>query len=1554
MDRVEDLEAVAVIGMNGRFPGARNIDEFWSNLCSGVESISRFTAADLESDGVDPAVMTYPGYVNAGGILEDIDLFDPAFFGYSPREVEILDPQQRLFLECAWEIFESAGYDPQAYDGLVGVFAGVTMSKYLFNILSNPKLVNLLGHYQITLGNDKDYIATRTAYKLNLKGPAVTVQTACSTSLVAVCLACQNLLNYSCDIALAGGSTIDIPQKRGYLYQEGSIYSPDGHCRAFDALARGTVAGNGVAMVLLKRLSDAIEDSDSIHAVILGSAINNDGSQKVGYTAPSVNGQAQVIAMAQMEAGVDPETITYIETHGTGTPLGDPIEIAALTNVFQATTEKKSFCALGSVKTNVGHLDSAAGATGLIKAILALKHKLIPPSLNFEKPNPKINFGDSPFYVNVDLKQWEIDSGIRRAGVSSFGIGGTNAHVVLEEAPEMTTDASQRPWQILVVSARTSNALDKMTSNLGRHFAEQPEQNLADIAYTLQTGRHPFDLRRIVVCKDVSDAAATLDLMDPRRVISGLPQVPEPKVAFLFTGQGSQYANMALELYEGDRVFRETVDECATALQTYLGFDIRTVIYPEQEGVQAAEEKLSQTAITQPALFVIEYALARLWMTWGIQPQAMIGHSLGEYTAACLAGVFSLPDALAIVAERGKLMQEMVPGAMLAVMLPETQVSPLLNGQLSLAVINAPQLCVLAGTFEAIDQLEAQLNKDGVFCRRLRTSHAYHSALMEPALDPFSERVRSISLNPPTIPVISNVTGTWISAEQATSPNYWASHIRQTVRFAEGVGHLLDEPGMILLEVGPGRTLSTLVQRQVDRAQDRLVLYSLPHPKDQQSEMERVLKVLGQLWISGLKVDWDQLHAGERRHRIPLPTYPFERKRYWVEAPRQQKSSDSRTAPTGQDITDWLYVPSWQQTPILELPSPQEGEQNPQHWLLFVNQIGLGEKLVEKLRSRGDQVTQVVAGEHLARLDEHAYMIDPWQPAEYTALLNELRAADTTPTYVVHMWSTTQPEENQAERRSGPDNHHLGFYSLVFLAQAIGELASTDPIQIGIVSNHLQAVLGDELLDPEKATVLGPSKVIPQEYPHIRCQSIDVVLPPPGTSHEGRLVENLISEMLTETTDFAVAYRGNHRWVQRFERATVSEPTVNPIRLQEKGVYLITGGLGGIGLVLAEHFARTVQARLVLIGRSALPPREEWSLWREKHGSEDRTSQKLAKIQTLEALGAEVKVINSDVTDRERMQTVLDEVREQYGELHGVIHAAGIAGGGIIQLKTPEMASRVMAPKITGTWVLDEALGDRPLDFFILCSSLASILGGAGQVDYCAANNFLDAFAHARSAGDRPVISINWDRWQEVGMAVETQAPPDLQRQLLEGSWRGIRPTEGVKVFDQTLQLGRKQVAVSTFDLLALLKASSSLRGDGSGRQTDLRRPSQTMYERPELSNEYLAPQTDCERLIVDLFETLLGIKPIGIHDNFFELGGHSLLAIQLITRMREAFQTELSIQTLFDSQTVAELAAIIEEQEESAQRDVEEIVEMLEVVESLSEEEVKALLAGGTVSAEE
>ncbi|WP_419194452.1 HAD-IIIC family phosphatase [Novipirellula herctigrandis] len=895
-------DGIAVIGMAGRFPGADNVAQFWENLINGVNSITEISDEELNLPPDSP-LRKHPGLVRKAATVNDADKFDARFFGIFPKEAQVMDPQHRLMLETCWHALEDAGYCPDAVDASVGVFAGCYMNTYtLASLASNPKLLESLansfhgGDLLTELGNDKDYLATRVSFLLNLRGPSMTVQTACSTSLVAVVQACQALQLYQCEMALAGGSTLKLPQKRGYLYSDGGMVSPDGVCRTFDADARGTVFGEGVGAVLLKRVEDAVADGDPIYGVIRGWGINNDGHSKMGYTAPSVEGQSEAIRMAHRKAGISADSISYVEAHGTGTALGDPIEVASLTKAFRETTDRNQYCAIGSLKTNIGHLDVAAGVTGIIKICQSMHHGKIPASLNFNRPNPNIDFESTPFYVATKQQEWKSNGTPRRAGLSSFGVGGTNAHVVLEEAPVEQPSAPARGPQLLMLSARSQETLDAITADLAGALKQQPELNLADVAYTLAVGRKAQNYSRIFVADTLAEAQELLcelksgSVFTRHQVRRGVP------VSFMFPGQGAQHVNMARGLYESDSVFRAHFDECCELLEPHIGFDLKSKLFVTESA--AASSEVNQTTIAQPAIFTVSYSLAKRFENLGIVPEKMIGHSVGEFVAACLAGVFSLPDALRLIAFRAKSMQALPAGSMLAVRLTEPEITERLVGtNVELAAINGPSLCVVAGPSEAVEQLREKLESDEVVCRPLHTSHAFHSEMMQPAVEPMAELLRALELSPPKTPIVSSVTGEMLTSAQAIDPLYWSMHLRKTVRFTDAVERLLTESESSLLEVGAGQTLSTLARQHPAFPAKRTVLSSLPHAKLSASAATHFMSTLGRLWQSGTNIDWESLFGEVPRKRVHLPTYRFERKRFWFDENTQGDNTNVEISP---------------------------------------------------------------------------------------------------------------------------------------------------------------------------------------------------------------------------------------------------------------------------------------------------------------------------------------------------------------------------------------------------------------------------------------------------------------------------------------------------------------------------------------------------------------------------------------------------------------------------------------------------------------------------------
>ncbi len=1301
---------VAIIGLAGRFPGAPDVETLWRKLCAGEEGLTRFTAAELRRAGLAAATTADDRYVPVNGVLADIELFDAGFFGMSPREASITDPQHRIFLELAWHALERSGYDPARFEGAIGVYAGCGASSYLLqNLWPNRGELGDFGELRVRMATSQEYLATRVSYKLNLTGPSISVNTACSTSLVAVHLACDALRNFQCDMALAGGISVQLPQIKGYRYEQGGILSPDGHCRPFDAEAQGTVGGNGGAVAVLKRLTDALAAHDTIHAVIRGSAINNDGADKAGYTAPSARGQAQVIIEAQDMAGIDPATIGYVETHGTGTPLGDPIEFAALTSAFRRTTQRQQFCALGAIKSNVGHLDEGAGITGLIKAVFALRDRRIPPSLHFHTPNPELDYTASPFFVNTALHEWSAPPDVlRRAGVSSFGIGGTNAHVVLEEAPAPPagTPAPGRPLQLLPLSAPTGEALAQTHLALAAQLTGRSPPSLSDVAFTLQAGRRAFAQRAAVIAADAAEAVALLR----EQGTEGFPAPREPPpILFMFSGQGSQYPEMARDLYAHEPTFRERVDYCFRLLRPMLGIDLRDVIYG---GRRDAGETLQRTVFAQPALFAIGYSVACLWQQWGVRPTAMIGHSLGEYVAACVAGVLDLHDAIALVARRGELMQAAPVGAMLAVPLSESALQPLLRDGIELAAINAPDRCVVGGTVPAVQHLAETLAEQGIEARPLHTSHAFHTALMDAAIEGLASELARIRLRPPAIPLVSNLTGDWIALPQATDPDYYLQQARRPVRFAEGLTSVLRRhPDAVLLEVGPGQALVQSARRCGVAATKCLA--SLPPP--QGGTAHRVmLTSLGILWTDGVKPDWTKFSEPGRR-RLPLPVTPLQPQRHWIDPPAKTACPSAR--PTGKEEA-WCYRPGWHRVPPPAYARP-EG-----HWVLLTEDE-VDRPVAARLRASGSKVTQMRLTAELAR-----------------PLPNEC-------CQIVVLASNGGFAGWQAED---------WVHGLTALFQALD--GRPPPLGVTVVASGVAAVpSGDgELLDPEKGSLPGFLRAVAAELPEFPIRLVDV---PADALEDGFALDGLLSRCQSADRELITAWRPGGWWRAGLER--LSTPALAPVPLRVGGTYLITGGLGGIGWTLAEYLAHEWKARLVLLGRTAIPPEGAWPQWLADKEGTPALLDAIRRLHSLRAKGAALLVETADLSDEIQTATAIERARTRFGPLHGVIHAAGLPDGALIARQRRETMDAVMAPKIAGTRRLATILKEERLDFVLLCSALSSAIGAPGQAAYSAANSYLDHFAIS-GAARWPIVSIAWDEWRGVGMAARARQSVAGQR----------------------------------------------------------------------------------------------------------------------------------------------------------------------------------------------
>jgi acyl transferase domain-containing protein/thioesterase domain-containing protein len=1348
---------IAVVGIGCRLPGAKNPDEFWRLLAEGRSARVEFSDAQLRAAGVSEQAICDPDYVKAGMPLADIDQFDAGFFGLSPRDAAIMDPQHRVFLEVCWEAFEDANIVPDRFAGRVGVFAGCGMDTYLLhNILTNQDLVRSVGMFLIRhTGNDKDFLATRVSYQFDLRGPSVNVLTACSTSLVAIHQASHSLLAGECDLALAGGVTILVPQDRGYRYEDGEILSPDGRCRAFDADSKGTVFGSGAGVVVLRRLADAQRDGDRVLAVVAGSAVNNDGGRKVGYLAPSVDGYAEVVAEAQALADVTADAVQYIEAHGTGTPVGDPIEIEALRQAFRVSTQRRQFCGIGSVKSNLGHLDAAAGVAGFLKVVLALQHERIPASLFFRAPNPRIDFAASPFRVVADAQPWPRGTVPRIAGVSALGVGGTNAHLIVKEAPLPSDLAAEAPpyprrMHLLPVAAKSEAGVAAAAARLAAHLDGMDDGALPDLAFTLQTARKDFAVRGCAVGATRQELAAALrDPELPARVRKASARAG--RLVFLFPGGGAQHPGMGRELYAHETAFRAGADQCLAALPRELAAELRDVLYGARASAGHAA-LLERPSRALPALFATEYATARALEALGVEPDAMLGHSMGEYVVACLCGVFTPEQAMAVVLLRGQLFEEVQKGAMLTVPLAAEELlelrEPGAGGgpELSLAAANAPQLSAVAGTAESIARLEQRLLARGVDCQRLRIDVAAHSHLLDPILDRFRAGLRAIEPRRATTPFVSNVTGDWLTPERAADPDYWVEHLRHTVRFADCVATVLERGDAAFVEVGPGRALTSLV-RLHPKACGSATVNALPHPKESVAADRALLDAVGQLWQLGVAPDWRALHGladGTARRRVRLPTYPFQRQRHWIDAGRPDGKNDGGNddgADNGTDAllpqrlptSEWLLQPEWR---AQELPAMAPALACTR-WLVLGDGQGLARAAADAVRAAGAAAVELAA---TGDGDADA------------AQLRDALARAVAGGTLTHVLSLATLDGGDAFAHA---------HRLLALLQALGRADAARGVRLLAVTRGAARTGGELLPHPEQAVAHGFLRVAVREFDGLQARCVD--LDANAAASAQATAARLLREACADDAPLGVAFRAGVRLVLRLAPAAADATAdARPVPLRDRGVYLITGGLGGIGLELGRHLATTRRARLVLAGRTALPPRAQWQEWRALR--RDRTSDVLAAIAAMEAAGAEVEVVAADVATPAGARAAVARAEQRFGALHGVLHAAGVLDDGLIQLRRPAQLDAVLAPKVRGAEQLDAATAHLEPELFVLFSSVSGLASIPGQCDYAAASTFLDAFAHWRAQA-RPgrTLAVDWGLWRGLGMVDDGRRELRLQ-----------------------------------------------------------------------------------------------------------------------------------------------------------------------------------------------
>jgi acyl transferase domain-containing protein/acyl carrier protein len=1468
---------IAIIGISAIVPGAKNKNEFWLNLKEGKESIKFFTDEELIERGLREEELKKPNYIKAQGIIDGKDYFDSNFFDYLPDEAKVLDPQTRKLVECVYIGLEDSGCNPFKFKGRIGMFASASPNLG-WEIKSRFLETSNINSFTASQLCDKDFLSTLISYKLNLKGPSETIDTACSSSLVAVNRACKSILLGESNIAVVGGVSLSGTRFKGYYYNENSINSPDGHCRAFDSEAKGTVGGEGIGVVVLKRLKNAIIDKDQIYAVIKGGAVNNDGNRKVGFTAPSIDGQIEVIKLALTTSKVEPESISYIEAHGTGTELGDPIEIKALKQVFKSN----KYCDIGSVKSNIGHTDRAAGIIGLIKTALCLHYRQLVPTLHFKKPNPKCGFQNSPFHVNTRLKEWRSANYPLRAGVTSLGIGGTNAHIVLEEAPAIKRiNKKERKYKLIALSAKTSLSLDRYVSRFIDYLELNPNSNISDIAFTLQERRNSFNHRKMLVGQSQNEI---INLLKTDKAKTNKVKNIKRKIIFMFPGQGSQYVNMGLDLYENEFYFKQIFDQCIGITNRIIDYDLSSIIFNKKENIS----EINNTEYTQPILFIFEYSLAKLLIHWGLKPDYMIGHSIGEYVAACISDVLKLEDAIKLVIIRGKLMQELEPGSMLSVSASKKKLEILLkNFNLSLAAVNSSKMCVVSGEHKAIKDFEILLTDRGYECTLLKTSHAFHSEMMNPMLHKFKEVLKNTTFSKPNIPYLSNVNGNIVSFEDINNPEYWCDHIRSTVKFSDSLNILLDDRDSVFIEIGPGRSLCSFGNQHENRKSSQKFVNIIRHPKEEISDQYCLINKIGELWLNGVEPNWENIYEHEDRRKISLPTYSFEKVKYHAEFDliKTILGENKISKIERNNIKDWFYFPGWKKSyAISEDEKNFKGKIN----LILNDKYGISKCLGMVLEKNSEITIFVDIADEFKQISEYHFTLNPEKKDNFDLLFKVLKDNHIVPDRIIHMWSFYNNDNQTLSINSFQREQRQGFFSLLNIVNAFSSTNKT--IELDVILNNLYKVIDDtEKIIPEKSTILGVIDTIPKEFDNVVTKCIDVCVGNINEIINSSVARQIYQELNISDKNRHVAYRGKQRWIRYFEPIEIKERNQVSKIIKNDRVVLVTGGLGGIGFGLAKFLSEKFNSKLILTGRKPLN--------KEIH----------AKINTIRS---EVIYLQVDVSDPKDMKEKLQDAEKRIGGINAIIHCAGIADyGGIIHKRKKNQIEEVFASKVYGTIILNEIAKNKELDYFVLCSSLASVKSPFGQIGYTSANNFQDYFAQYRMQYNY-TLSVGWDTWKDAGMAVKAIKkihPDDFEVYLSEA----ISTNEGCEVLLRALNNDFSNLLISIYDL------DNSLHQQRITKKTEEistnERENMIVKERPELAIAYMKPTTNTEKKLAKIWSDFFGLDKVGNKDDFFDLGGDSLKATSLLSLIHEKFNVVIPMTEIFKYPTIEEMSLFIE-----------------------------------------
>ena len=1601
-------EPIAIIGMSCRFPGQANDPEkFWQLLARGGDGVSEIPRDRWDVDNYYDQNPNSPGkmYTKFGGFLEGIDKFDPLFFRISPKEALSIDPQHRLLLEVTWEALENAGNIPERLSGsLTGVFVGITLNDY-GKIVKQGKPSKNLEPYGVT-GLPLNAAAGRISYTFGFTGPCMSIDTACSSSLVAIHQACQSLRANECDMALAGGVNLILVPDSMIATSKAKMLSVDGRCKTFDETADGMGRGEGCGMIVLKRLSDAEAQGDSILALIRGSAVNQDGPSS-GLTVPNGSSQERVMRQALAMAKIDPADVNYIEAHGTGTPLGDPIELRSIAKVYAKAHSQAQPLVIGSAKTNLSHIETAAGVAATIKVVLQLQHKQIAPHLHFKEPTPNFNWDNYPISIPNQLMPWQVNQQSRLAGINSFGASGTNVHLVLEEAPttvrtHSSTNTKKRPVHLLTLSAKNLKALAELINRYHNHLATHPELSIADICYTANTGRKHFKHRLVVIASNQEELAEKLFSFNQGKEVTRLfsgqvaSNTSSLKTAFFFSGQGCQYLNMGRQLYQTQPVFRQTLDQCAQILQRYLEKPLLEVIYPENKTAEDIENALlNQTSYTQPALFAIEYALYKLWSSWGIKPNLVMGHSVGEYVAATVAGVFSLEDTLKLIAHRGRLMQQLPSGGgMLSVMASFEKVNQLIapyRAEVAIAAINGPETVVISGAAEAIGKVRNSLEAEGIKTKQLKVSHAFHSPLMEPMLAEFEAVANQITYHAPKIALISNVTGTRADESIATA-SYWVNHVRQPVQFAPSVASLHQEGYEIFLEIGPKPILLGMARQCLPEG----VGVYLPSLRENQADWAQMLQSLAELYVRGVKVDWLGFDRDYARHKLILPTYPFQRQRYWIETSQQENqpressraskttsivdcldqgntsqlaqqleqtgqfsteqinllpelleilATEHRRQLTAVTVKDWLYKIEWK---TLDDNQSQTSTQAG-HWLVFADTQVVGEKLAQKLQQQGCECSLVYRGESYENIGSDSYKVNPNKPQEFEQLIQAIDERSNLPLQkVIHLWGLDVPNTQDLTPTALDQAQIWGCGTILHLVQA---LSKTNNIpQLWLVTRGAQAVSSaTEEVAVAASPLWGMGRVISLEYPQLWGGMVD--LDPQAPESETASLLQLLGK--NNQREDHLAFRGEYTYKARLVKQPPTDDQLGS--LKSHATYLITGGLGALGLQIATWMVAKGARNLVLTGRKQPSAKAQQT------------------IEQLHKAGAQVLILCSDISQRDDTIKILSEIEASLPTLKGIIHAAGLLDDGLLQQMNWKQFTRVMAPKVQGAWHLHSLTENLPLDFFVCFSSIASLVGSPGQGNYAAANAFMDALAHHRRGMGLSGLSINWGPWAEAGMTANLDSRH--QDRIMSKGLIPLSSEQGLQVLEQLLEKSCSQVGVLPVEwprflaqfnvdhqvsLLADLVSESELRQETKPTKT----------KEPKLLQQLESlPKRDRYNVLITHIQTEV-TKQLGLDSSelidldvgFVDLGMDSLMAVEFKNQLQNQLGTPLPATLAIEYPTIRKLSQYLAEevmgwsssQDGNDSTKIEDKqADVLSEIEKLSEDDLEASIAQKLVKLE-